>query len=140
MLDYSQVREIADQATRKAKRQHLKPLSIRKYTGDNFRAFIAKTPFLGDYVPEGWEKDGNIEPLFVDKSGFGGDDEPALSLNQLKSKIDNFRLSGDHYGFGIIEEGEFQVYIQVYRPDHRDFTHSGELTNDELNRVGSPRK
>lgn len=140
MLDYSQVREIADQQTRKARHLHKRPKTIRKYTGQNFREFIRTIPFLGDYVAEGWERDEKIEPLFVDKSGYGADDEPALSLNQFKRKLDSFLASGDNFGFGIIEEGEFQIYIAVYRPDHRDFTHTGSLTNDELNRIGSTGK
>lgn len=137
MMDYSQISDIVRQQTRKAKKAGRKPASIREYTGENYRAFIRRIPFLGDYVPTGWEVATEIESLFVDKTGLGGSDEPALNLDQFKRKLDNFKLSGDNFGFGIIEEGEFQVYIQVYRPDRRDFTHTGALTNEELNRVRS---
>lgn len=137
MLDYSQIRDASEKAGRKAKRAGTKPLSIRQYTGENFKQFCKKIPFLGDYTPQGWDTIDAIQDIFVDSSGLGGDNEPAISLAQFKRKLDNFKLSGDNYGFGVSEAGEFQVYIRVYRPDRRDFTHTGALTDEELNRLGS---
>ena len=36
----------------------------------------------------------------------------------------------------IIEEGEFQIVIGLFKPDSRDFTHSGAMTEGEMRIVG----
>jgi hypothetical protein len=43
-------------------------------------------PFIGDYVPDGYEPEG--EALFVDTSGFGAPDEPALTLTQFLDELE----------------------------------------------------
>lgn len=135
MLDYSTIQNEAEKAARRARRAGKRPLSIREFSPDRTREFCARIPFLGAYIPEGWERAEGIEDLFVDSSGFGAENEPALSLGQFAKRLESFRQSGDNYGFGIFEAGEFQVYVRVYRPDSRDFTHSGALREDELARI-----
>jgi hypothetical protein len=66
---------------------------------------VFRCPFLGDYIPEGWKQ---VDELFVDSSGVGADDEPALTHEQFLSKV----KSG--MGYAIAEAGQFQVYIRVY--------------------------
>ena len=52
-------------------------------------------------------------PIFVDSSGFGADNEPALSIRQFKMRlVDNLQYG---YGYGIYEQGQFQVYVQAYK-------------------------
>lgn len=135
MLDYSQVRDEAARQARKAKREGKRPLHIRGFDPAHPLEFCKRIPFLGDYVPEGWEVADGIQDLFVDSTGLGGEGEPALSVRRFAERLEAFRKSGDPYGFGISEAGEFQVYIRVYRPDRRDFTHTGALTNEDLARV-----
>ena len=65
-------------------------------------------PTLGDYVPSGWNR---VNTLFVDQSGFGMDDEPALSINQFLNKVKK------GFGYGIGETGQFQLYIHVFEKD-----------------------
>lgn len=62
-------------------------------------------PSLGDYVPEGWEK---VNEYFVDASGFGEDDEAALSVRQFKALL----VPG--HGYAVTESGQFQVYVGEY--------------------------
>jgi hypothetical protein len=73
-------------------------------------------PNLGDHRPDGWEL---VDQLFVDKSGLGQPDEPALTAEQLiteiKSRIRDARTNRDTLGWAIIEEGEFQLYVGVFR-------------------------
>lgn len=73
------------------------------------RAF-KQIPFLGGHTPRGWKK---IESLFVDSSGLGADDEPAMSIRQFLVKVRN---NGPGIGYSIEEVGQFQVYIRVMRP------------------------
>ena len=64
-------------------------------------------PMIGDYVPEGWEPDG--EPLFVDTSGLGSPNEPALTLPQLFEKLEVGR------GYAFTQQGQFQAYLQKFK-------------------------
>ncbi len=59
-------------------------------------------PNIGGYKPDGWEL---IQVHFVDISGIGRDDEPALTLEQFFTKV----KSG--LGYAIIEEGQFQIHV-----------------------------
>jgi hypothetical protein len=59
-------------------------------------------PNLGDYVPEGFEL---VENHFVDSSGFGAEDEPALTIGQFVDKL------GTKNGYAITESGQFQLNI-----------------------------
>ena len=49
-----------------------------------------------------------IDTLFVDNSGFGQDDEPALTIDQFYKKI----KAG--YAYGVIDAGQFQVMVGVF--------------------------
>ena len=67
---------------------------------------VFKCPNLGDYVPDGWKL---IDRLFVDNSGFGAQNEPALTAEQFIEKVK------EGLGYAIIEEGQFQLYIGVFK-------------------------
>lgn len=68
-------------------------------------ASVFKCPNLGDYVPDGWKE---VDRLFVDNSGFGSDNEPALTPEQFIDKV----KAG--MGYAVVEVGQFQVYIGVF--------------------------
>ena len=69
-------------------------------------------PFLGDYVPDGWEL---VETFFVDTSGFGTDHEPALSERQFREVLKDTIATHRHQGWAITEAGQFQAYVGQYR-------------------------
>ncbi len=78
------------------------------------KLFIAKTdedinvklaPNIGDYKPKGWKQ---TKTFFVDNSGLGGQDEPALTFNQFISSVKK------GYGYAIVSIGQFQVYIAEF--------------------------
>lgn len=69
-------------------------------------------PFLGDYIPEGWVL---IDTHFCDASGFGQDDEPALSARQFRRIILDRIAENSGTGWAITEAGQFQVYVGEYR-------------------------
>jgi hypothetical protein len=77
--------------------------------GDMTLAFISKMPNIGDYRPKGYKL---VDTLFVDKYGFGTEREPALTHGQLVQRVKNFGLN---YGYAIIEEGEFQMVVGVFK-------------------------
>jgi hypothetical protein len=135
MLSAYALQDIVNTATRKAKSAGRAPLSIKEFDSKDPYLFIKRIPFLGTYVRTGWEAADSIDDLFVDKTGWDNSG-PALSIPAFIQRLNAFALSGDNYGFGIVEEGEFQLYIRVYRPDSRDFTHSGNLTEKELRILG----
>jgi hypothetical protein len=136
MLSTETILSMAREAGEEAREAGLLPSSIRDFRPSDPLAFIKPLPFLGDYIPQGWIADPNIDPFMVDSSGFGAPDEPADTIDQFIARLENYRLSGENYGFAICEVGQFQVVIRVYRPDPQDFTHTGKLTRGELRALG----
>jgi hypothetical protein len=66
-------------------------------------------PFIGDWRPRGYRL---VNALFVDSSGLGADDEPALSVNQLLARL------RPGYAYAIIEAGQFQLYLGEFVPPY----------------------
>lgn len=61
---------------------------------------------IGRDIPLGFELTGEF---FVDNSGLGGDDEPALTFTSFLNKVKTGRY------YGIKEAGQFQVYIREFK-------------------------
>ena len=93
-----------------------------------FRDTIHGIPFLGDHLPEGWARVdlSEIEELnghpkiytgdndgygafFVDSTGLGYEEEASMTIRELYGAI----IPG--YGYGIVETGQFQVKIGMFR-------------------------
>lgn len=70
-----------------------------------------KIPNLGCCIPEGWTLT-DVDPFFVDTSGFGREGEPALTQRQFALKLAELP-EGD--GVGLTEAGQFQAHVAVYR-------------------------
>lgn len=105
MMSLELIRELSDDAAATAAEENYQPLVLadsEKHPNEVFNA-----PFIGDYIPEGWELE---DTLFVDSSGFGADDEPALTIGQL------FEIVKQHpdAGWAITEQGQFQIYMGRY--------------------------
>jgi len=64
--------------------------------------------------PLSWER--TEESWFVDKSGWGQEWEPALTWNRLKDELREYIAHNPRHGFGITEEGQFQLYVTAFRP------------------------
>ena len=54
-----------------------------------------------------------VEKYFVDSSGFGAEDEPALTISHFLQKV----KAG--YYYGITGEGQFQVYVGEFKRVNR---------------------
>lgn len=103
MFSLGQIKAMQDEHTKRAKRLKLKPYVA---INDNDKG-VLRCQFLGYYIPVGWDVTDNL--YFVDSSGFGANDEIALTVNQFLKKVKK------RYGYGIREAGQFQVYIQEYK-------------------------
>lgn len=115
MMSPSYIRQIAREAAETAAEQGQEPFVY--FNAEEAIHDSVRIPFLGDYVPEGWETIG--DPLFVDSSGFGSASEPALTREQYRAavaeRIETARSEGYTSGFAVVEAGQFQVYVQEYR-------------------------
>lgn len=131
MLSIDQIVSMAKEQGVKARCKNIKPYLLKKFDVDHFETF--PFPNIGDYTPKGWEL---VEYKTCDKTGWGSEYEPALTVNGLLKWIKNLQKADENYAMAIIEEGEFQVVIGLFKPDSRDFTHSGEMTENEMRIVG----
>lgn len=101
MLDLATIRRLNRQHTRAAARAGNLP---RLWDGkrENFRM-----PFIGDRTPRGFKETGR-ERLFVDTSGFGAINEPALTQDQM------FEAMVPGYFYGSTDHGQFQCYVREF--------------------------
>ena len=125
MMSSDQISSEAERHARKAKRNSKVPHFLSALGDDAIRAECARIPFLGDYVPNGYERvhvgetfgdnygygTADHAYLFVDSSGFGERGELAMTVSQFAEFVQ--RHPG--YGYGIIEAGQFQIVLGVYR-------------------------
>lgn len=56
-----------------------------------------------------------VKELFVDSSGFGMDDEPALTKNQFTEELTNLLREHEELYATLTGVGQFQVYIGLFR-------------------------
>lgn len=118
MMSLTTIREVQREAARIAAAANKTP-HVYFRTSDVVDDGPFPFPFLGDYVPYGWTE---INTHLVDSSGFGSEDEPALTQLQLVNYITH-RLEeeaakgadGDTLGWAVSEAGQFQVVVTEYR-------------------------
>ena len=125
MFSLETINYLNQQAARKAHKRRKTP-----FVPDSPQALDAMPPFpfpsLGDYEPPGWER--TDESWFCDKTGWGRTDEPALTIERLKRQLQAYIVENPGHGFGITEEGQFQLFVTAFRPveDSRRKPHPGE--------------
>lgn len=71
-------------------------------------------PHLGEACEDVDEDYTRLETLFVDSSGFGSDDEPALSMRQFKVRVQELFEEHGPLLLAIEEQGQFQLYVAVW--------------------------
>jgi len=107
-MDLNTIQEMTRKATREARVMMLEPYEV--WPGDADRMPPFPFPNMGNYKPKGWKM---IQTYFVDSSGFGRDGEAALSVSQF------IKMIKVGYGYGIVEAGQFQVYVAEYKLLHK---------------------
>lgn len=126
MMSLEAIDAIVDEQTRKSRREKREPwfcpLNWGEMTAEQRSERMRRIPFLGKYLNKQWKQSTRQNGpgitfgtpdrglVLVDKSGFGADDEPALTADRFR---DEWVRPG--YGYGIIEEGQFQVVIAEYQ-------------------------
>ncbi len=113
MMSAAAIRQLAQQQARRAARARAQPLVIEgEDAPDDVRLFeyLRHMPNIGDYRPRRWKL---VEHRLTDKSGFGREDEPALTIAGLMCWV---RSMGPGNGYAIIEEGQFQVVVGRFVP------------------------
>ena len=110
MMSGATIRELSAQAARRAAREHRIPLIVEQEDMATLETHIRHIPNFGDYRPKGWAL---VDSVFVDSSGWGTDTEPALSFTQF---VDWVKAQGPGFGYALVEEGQFQVYVGKFSP------------------------
>lgn len=104
MMSLESIDQLSREAGLEAAERNLEPL-VAFVDGD---IACKDIPNLGDHEPEGWTL---LQRYFVDKSGFGAENEPALTVRQFLAKIKG------GLGYAIVEEGQFQIYIGEFEQE-----------------------
>jgi hypothetical protein len=115
MMDIGTIRAIARKAARDSAAAKIEPFELDADDVSDLRAKVAGDrpmtgplfpfPFIGSRTPKGWRK---IDSWFVDTSGWGAPNEPALTPRQLAEKLK------PGLGYALTEVGEFQGYLGVF--------------------------
>ena len=143
MMSSEQIEREAERHARKAKRHGKVPHFLSALGDDAIRRECARIPFLGDYVPRGFERmhvgdtfgeqygagTADHAYLFVDSSGSGERGERAMTIGQFAEFVQ--RHPG--YGYAIVEAGQFQIVLGVYQVKAARGTHTkltGKLARD----------
>ena len=116
MWDLHTIQELNKRAQERAQELGLEPYLIKR---EIELASMPPFPFpnIGADEVEADKRWERIETLFVDKSGYGADDEPGLTVEQFVEKLRELLRENRETGVrcAIVEEGPFQLYVGVWR-------------------------
>ena len=117
MMSASAIRSLSREAAEEAAAENKEPLVLEPEDVEDWRTRCGVSiPNLGDHRPAGWDIVGDYDDwLFVDKSGMGAPDEPALTISQFLDRMEQLVAEHPDWGYGIVEEGQFQLYVAAFR-------------------------
>lgn len=121
MMSPEAIRSMSDEAAARAAREGKRPYVFWDDTEALDASKPLPLPFIGDYVPHGWERTG--EEAFVDISGFGAEDKPAMTHRQFRLWLSERIRTNMPYstlGYAITEVGQFQAFVAEYRRQWKD--------------------
>lgn len=111
MMSPATIRDLAAKAARKAAKEKRTP-----FVPFDEREIKSWPPFpfpnLGDHRPPGWEL---VDHFMVDATGLGSEGEPALTVAGLKKRLLAELAAPETFGYGIIEEGQFQIVMGKFK-------------------------
>jgi hypothetical protein len=116
MMSLATIRSLSDEAGRKARRSRKLPWhpeTIEDISVENLR----QIPNLGTYTPSTWTR--TEKDFFADASGFGAENEPALTPNRLVKAMRDHFACNPTAGYAITEVGQFQLYITAFKKAER---------------------
>jgi hypothetical protein len=112
MMSPEDIKYLSDEAAVRAANENKEPYVF--WDEADVDKSVQRIPNIGSHVPKGWEEDG--VPLFVDSSGMGAPGELAWTFTAFVEEVKRIISSVDYdLGWAIVEEGQFQVYIQAFR-------------------------
>lgn len=138
MMDVRTMDELQSKAAYRARVKKLKPKTFSEDElldmSDGDVSGLGKIPDLGHYKPQGWKRfnikdiqdklkhkhkiyeygNKNHGALFCDASGFGCEDEPAMTIYQCLDTIQELNYLKPNLGYGIVRQGQFQIYLGVF--------------------------
>ena len=104
MLSEDRIRQDAHKAGIRARKAGKVP-KLFKAESQRVVDFCRSVPYLGSYVPEGWYLEAAQQ---IDSSAFGRVGELALTRDQFVASLKVGK------GYGVIETGEFQVFVGIF--------------------------
>lgn len=117
MMSLGTIQALSSAAAKAAKKSKLAPLELAEVEDvDQLGACGYRIPNLGDYRPKGWKL---VDQWLCDGCGLGGPGERALTQGQLKARLKEKILEGKSFGYGMIEEGQFQVLLGVFEKEEK---------------------
>lgn len=130
MMSLETIRSMSKQAARRSREAGLEPLLVRDHDRGVLEEHLRHIPNLGDRCPRGWKRVpacsltdslsglvpfGGKEAhhyIEVDASGWGSPDELALTFGQFCQWVSE---APGELGYAIVEQGQFQVVIGVFK-------------------------
>jgi hypothetical protein len=104
MMSMSAILSLREEAMQRARRRQAQPrVFFNQHDADNH---FGSVPNFGDWRPKGWKL---VEHRMVDKTGWGDESEPALTVRGYKTWLSEHL--DDSSGWAIIEEGQFQIVV-----------------------------
>jgi hypothetical protein len=111
MYDISTIKAMNKKAEREARSHRRYPFLMTKERLEKFRedphGSGVSFPNIGDWRPRGYTLE---RQLFIDISGFGGENEPAMSLHRLTQEL------REGMAYALVEVGQFQGYLAEFTP------------------------
>ena len=104
MMSAEYIQSLADQAGNRARRNRTQPRAFTPAKLEQLGQPGARIPNIGSYRHPSWRL---VEDRMVDKTGWGHEDEPALTIRSFKQWI----AENPGSGFASIEEGQFQMVV-----------------------------
>lgn len=117
MMSIESIHAMSQRAAKQAARDKKLPFAVEAQDLSRWLATVGaghlpRLPFpnIGDWRPRGFTF---MESVMVDSSGFGEEGERALTVGQF---IKSIKVG---LAYAIVEAGQFQIYIGIFRPTQR---------------------
>jgi len=114
MMSAQYIDSMSRKAARESAREGKLPYIVWPHDISAWKAMLAKGisprlpfPALGSRNPRGFKL---VQEFFVDSSGWGGRNEPAMTIDQL---IDELK---PNMAYSLGDVGQFQLYVREWKP------------------------
>ena len=137
-MDLDTIKDLNKKAGLNAKENKIMPLVFNSVDMDKLKHNdiepIRNMPDLGNSIPKGWNRfnlgkikdkftynykiysdDADGSGAFFVDQGMGSDNEPAMTIPQFIKSLSEIWNINKRLGFGIVETGQFQVKIGVFK-------------------------